>query len=53
METITDWLGLWRELVLMKIGISDRKNAMQPEDYWRNKPEKGTGKLLVSSIFYN
>lgn len=40
METVTDWVKLWRELVSMKIGMSDRKNAMQLEDYWRKKADR-------------
>ncbi|MCP4294061.1 MAG: SAM-dependent methyltransferase [Proteobacteria bacterium] len=40
MKTGTDWLALWRELVLMKAGMPDGISETGTEEYWKKKAER-------------
>jgi len=37
METVTDWLKLWKEIVTVKMGMYDQKGEFQTEEYWKKK----------------
>ena len=40
METNTDWLKLWEEIVSMKMGIAEQDHEIRAEAYWKKKAGK-------------
>ncbi len=37
METVTDWLELWKEIVTVKMSTQGQNGEVQAEDYWKEK----------------
>ena len=40
METVTDWLELWKEIVTVKMRMVDQNREIQAEAYWKKKADR-------------